>query len=138
MQTIKLNEILLTKKAVETPIDEMAVIKQMTKKIISKLTSYIGLTKKELIAILPVSDKTIERLKDNQIIDLVLAEHLLHLAKVTKEGIDVFEDPKVLGNWLKTPHPLISGLEPYEVLRTVTGCNILIDILGRAKYGIYS
>lgn len=138
MKTLKLNTILNTKKRIETPIDEMRAMKRITKAIIEDLAQLLGLTKTDFIALLPVSPKTVERLKEGIIDDLVLSEHLLHLAKVAREGFDVFEDSHQLAVWLKTPHPFINRLEPYEILRTVTGCNIITDLLGRAKYGIVS
>ena len=66
---------------------------------------------------------------------MALAEHLLCLAKVTAEGLEVFENSRLLANWLKKPHAKLSGIEPYELLETVYGCNIVINILGQIKYG---
>lgn len=138
MKTIELNKILNTKKRIKTPLDEMNAIRTLTKSVIQHIAKFLGLNKRDFIEILPVSPKTIERLEAGVIEDAVIAEHLLHLAKVAKEGIEVFEDSQNLAKWLKTAHPLINNLEPYEILRTVTGCNIIVDLLGRTKHGIVS
>ena len=137
-KTIELNEVLNIKRKIVSPIDEIAVIDKITKRIIEPLAKLIGFTKKDIIEILPVSAKTIERLNPREYVDEVLAEHLLGLAKVAVEGNEVFEDTNLFSTWLRTPHPALNGLEPFEILRTITGCNIIIDILGRIKYGIYS
>lgn len=136
MPTLQLKEILHTRNPIETPMDEMKAMAKITTKVVDDLPKLLGLTKRDFAALLPVSAKTIERLDEGVIEDLSLAEHLLYLAKVTKEGMDVFEDPKILVEWLKRPHPYINELEPYEVLRTITGCNIVVNLLGRAKHGI--
>lgn len=138
MKTVELNDILKTKKRIETPFDEMEALKSITKSAIQQLVDFLGLNKKEMIALLPVSPKTIERLEAGIIADRVIAEHLLHIAKVAKEGTEVFESPQQLSKWLKTPHPIINNLEPYEILRTVTGCGIIVDLLGQTKHGIPS
>lgn len=138
MKTVELNDILKIKNRIETPFDEMEAIKSISKSVIQQLANFLGLNKKELVALLPVSPKTIERLESGIIEDRVIAEHLLHIAKVAKEGIEVFEGPNHLSEWLKTPHPVIRNLEPYEILRTVTGCNIVADLLGQTKHGIPS
>ena len=136
MPVLELKKILHSKKPIETPMDEMRVMENLTKKVVEDLPGLLGLSKKDFVVLLPVSAKTVERLKDGIIEDLSLAEHLLHLAKIAKEGMDVFEDSKILAEWFKKPHPYLNGLEPYEVLRTITGCNIVVNLLGRAKHGI--
>lgn len=137
-QTIELNQILNVKQKIESPIDELEVLGQLTKGVILTLVKVTGLTKKEIIEILPRSEKTIERLKNKETLELSLAEHLVGVAKVAIEGNELYENPKTFAKWLKTPHRVLCGLEPYEILRTVMGCNIIIDLLGRTKYGVYN
>lgn len=135
---LELNQLLNVRQKIETPFDEIKVLDKLTKNIITKIIKITGLTKKEIIEILPVSIKTIDRLDPNEFVDDVLAEHLISIAKLAKEGIELFPEPKNFALWLKTPHAVLSGLEPIEILRTVIGCNIVIDLLGRTKYGVYS
>jgi len=137
-KTLELNEVLNVKTKIESPLDEIKAIEKLTKSILKMLARYTGLTVKEVVEILPKSAKTIERLKPNEVVDQVLAEHFLSLGKVVIEGNEIYSEPRTFAKWLKTPHNLLSGREPYEILRTVTGCNIVIDLLGRVKHGIYS
>lgn len=137
-KTLVLNEVLNVKNKIESPLDEIKVIDKLNKGILKIISRHMGLTIKEIIEILPKSAKTIERLKPHEIMDQVLAEHFLSLGKVVIEGSELFADPGTFSKWLKTPHNVLSRLEPYELLRTTTGCNIVIDLLGRTKHGIHS
>lgn len=137
-KTLELNQLLNIKQKIETSLDEIKVLDRLNKKIIAKIMEVTGLTKKEIVDVLPVSMKTIERLDPNTYVDNVLAEHLMSIAKVAKEGGELFPDTKIFSQWLKTPHAVLSGLEPVEILRTVIGCHIVVDLLGRIKYGVYS
>ena len=139
MKTVKLQDILGVKKKVLNPIDEIDIIvSAISKEIIEKLVEYSGLSKGEIVNLLPVSPRTIDRLTDEVITNTALAEHILYLAKVTTEGLEVFESSQEFAEWLKKPHLKLSNLEPYELLTTVSGCNVVIDMLGQIKYGIFS
>ncbi|MFC1510561.1 antitoxin Xre/MbcA/ParS toxin-binding domain-containing protein [Candidatus Omnitrophota bacterium] len=138
VKSISLNEILGLKNKIETPLDEIKAYELLTKKPLTKISALSGLSISEIISILPVSEKTIDRLKPNERISLVLAEHLMVLAKLVVEGHETFEDSKLFASWLKESHPLFKGLNPCEMMKTVTGCNIVETLLVRFKHGVYS
>lgn len=124
--------------AVESPIDEIRVLDKITKEVIVILAEAMGLTKGEFVELLPVSERTVERLKKGEHLQISLAEHLFYLLKVTLKGISVFENQKDFAKWLKTPLVSLEGMAPIDILGSILGCNITFDILGRIEYGVYS
>lgn len=94
----------------------------------------IGSSKSEFEALLPYSLKTFSRKK---VLDEAMGERILNIIKVFKKGEEVFEDIGAFKKWLGKYHPIL-GDQPKSFLNTSTGCQVVIDELGRAEHGLMS
>ncbi|MFY0689786.1 MAG: DUF2384 domain-containing protein [Cyclobacteriaceae bacterium] len=92
----------------------------------------INSSKAEFEELLPSSLKTFSRKK---ILDEATGERILNIIKVFSMGEKVFQDISKFKNWLKKYNPII-GDEPRNYLNTSTGCQVVIQELGRAQHGV--
>lgn len=92
----------------------------------------IDSSKSEFENLLPYSLKTFSRKK---VLDEAMGERILNIIKVFKKGEEVFEDIATFKRWIEKYHPIL-GDQPKNFLRTSTGCQVIINELGRAEHGI--
>ncbi len=89
-------------------------------------------SKTEFEDYLPTSLKTFSRKK---ILDEATGERVLNVIRVFWVGEQLFGDIEKFKTWLTRYHPML-GDEPRSFLNTTTGCQVVIDELRRAQYGI--
>lgn len=103
------------------------------------LATDLGITRKFLAEnILSVSVKTIERKGLHDTLDKQLSSHALEIAKVLQHAFEVFEDEEKVKRWIAKPNRALNSKKPIELLDTLTGINLVNDILGRIEEGVYS
>lgn len=89
-------------------------------------------SKSEFEQFLPYSLKTFSR---KRVLDEEMGERVLNIMRVFKKGEDYFGDIEKFKIWIDRFNPFI-GDKPKNFLTTSTGCQIIIDELGRAEHGI--
>lgn len=89
-------------------------------------------SKAEFESLLPYSLKTFSRKKT---LDEAMGERILNIIRVFKKGEELFGDIEIFKRWLNKDNPIL-GDKPRNFLTTSTGCQIVIDELGRAQHGI--
>lgn len=137
--TIELKSILHIHKDTENPLNIFAVIqKGLTKNTALKVKELLGLTLKEYIPLLSRSERTFERKKATEIFDPVMSERIIDLARVAVAGGNVFDGPQELKEWLREPNRALDNLRPIDVMNTHLGCGLVLDLLKRTQYGVYS
>jgi putative toxin-antitoxin system antitoxin component (TIGR02293 family) len=92
----------------------------------------IKTTKADFEKFLPSSLKTFTR---KEKLNEAMSERVLSVIKVFKMGEDVFGDTDKLKLWLERYNPIL-GDKPSSFMTTSTGCQVVIDELGRAQHGI--
>lgn len=50
----------------------------------------------------------------------------------------VFGDADRANRWMKRPHPELDGECPLDLLRSGSGAEAVLDLLGRIEHGVYS
>ena len=111
----------------------------ITKASIDALTQYLGISKKNMAeGVLDLSVKTLERKEPNDILDKKTSSHALEIAKVLQHAFEVFEDEQKVKQWLNRGNRALNGSTPVQLLNTLTGINMVNDILTRIEEGIYS
>ncbi len=111
----------------------------ITKASIDELTSYIGVSKKSMAEdILNVSIKTLERKDPKDKLDKRTSSHALEIARVMQHAFEVFEDEEKARKWLNRENRALNGSKPVQLLNTLTGINMVNDILTRIEEGVYS
>jgi putative toxin-antitoxin system antitoxin component (TIGR02293 family) len=111
----------------------------ITKAAIDELSRSIGVSKKGMAEeILNVSIKTLERKNPSDKLDKKISSHALEVARVMQHAFDVFEDEEKAKQWLNGANRALNGAAPVQLLDTLTGINMINDVLTRIEEGVYS
>ena len=97
-----------------------------------------GLNLTEFSALLPVSRRTIEKVKDQELLSPVVSDRVLQIAALYQHGIDVLGDLGSFKEWLSSPLIALGNKKPIEFMNNDTGISIINDLLGRIAHGVYS
>jgi putative toxin-antitoxin system antitoxin component (TIGR02293 family) len=111
----------------------------ITKASVDELSRSIGVSKKDMAEeILNVSIKTLERKQPSDKLDKKISSHALEVARVMQHAFDVFEDEEKAKQWLNRANRALNGVAPVHLLDTMTGINMVNDVLTRIEEGVYS
>jgi putative toxin-antitoxin system antitoxin component (TIGR02293 family) len=103
------------------------------------LALQLGLTRKAFAEeILDMSIKTLERKKPADKLDRRISSHMLEIAKIMVHALAVFEDADKLKRWLHKENKALNNMKPVQLFSTLTGLNLVNDVLGRIEEGVYS
>ncbi|MEQ9425883.1 MAG: DUF2384 domain-containing protein [Cyclobacteriaceae bacterium] len=97
-----------------------------------------GLSLSEFSKLLPVSKRTVEKVKDEELLSPVVSDRVLQIASLYTNGKELFGNSQSFKDWLQSPVMALGGKKPIEYLNTDTGISIVNDIMGRIEYGVYS
>lgn len=97
----------------------------------------VGLTDREMVRILNLSERTFHRYQPETVFDTATTERLLQLVHLYQKGEEVFEDLNVFKSWMRQPHVLFNEKSPLEMLDTNTGFQLVEDEIGRIEYNVY-
>lgn len=125
---------------IKTEFDLIALSNQgLTKASLDALLTFLGIPKKAFVeSILDMSVKTIERKKEDDLLDRHTSSHLIEIAKVVEHAIEVFEDEEKVRDWLAKPNRSLNGMQPLELFALPTGLALVNAVLGRIEEGVYS
>ncbi len=111
----------------------------VTKASIDDLTAHMGITRKVMAEeLLGMSVKTLERKTPKEKLDQQVSSHAIEIAKIMQHAWEVFGDEEKLRRWMNRENRALNDLKPVLLLKTLTGINMVNDILGRIQEGIYS
>ncbi len=102
------------------------------------IVAMTGLNLTEFSALLPVTKRTIEKFKDEDLLSPIVSDRVLQIASLYQHGADVLGDVSIFKDWLNTPLIAIAGKRPIEFMNNDTGISIIHDLLGRIAHGVYS
>lgn len=128
------------KDTIRSVFDEINMaIEGVTRASIDNLATRLGISKKKLAEdILLVSVKTLERKRPQERLDKKTSSHAMVIAKVMQHAYQVFEDEEKVKNWMNRENRALNARKPIEMLETLSGINLVDDILGRIEEGVYS
>jgi len=111
----------------------------VTKRSIDQLASNLGISRKSMAEnILDVSVKTMERKSAEDKVDKKTSSHAIEIARVMQHAYQVFEDEEKVKRWINRENKGLNGIKPISLFDTLTGLNLVNDILGRIEEGVYS
>src|SRR5450432_972044 len=111
----------------------------ITKSSINNLASHIGISRKNMAEdIFDVSVKTLERKDSNTRLDKKTSSHALEIAKVVQHAYEVFRDEEKVKLWINRENKALNNMKPIQLFDTLSGLNLVNDILGRIEEGVYS
>jgi putative toxin-antitoxin system antitoxin component (TIGR02293 family) len=109
------------------------------KEFIDVLANDLGITRKAMAEdILNVSVKTMERKTKTEKLDKRISSHALEVAKVLQHAFEVFENEEKVKRWVNKENRALNDKKPVELFDTLTGINMVSDILVRIEEGVYS
>jgi putative toxin-antitoxin system antitoxin component (TIGR02293 family) len=110
----------------------------ISKVAVAHLAKYLSLSWKQIAALLPVTERTLQRYGSDQHLSLAVSEQVLKIAEVVAEGTEVFGDKEKFLAWLNQPCTALSDNAPFSMLASRFGTEMVFDELGRIAHGVYS
>ncbi|MEQ8926701.1 MAG: DUF2384 domain-containing protein [Fulvivirga sp.] len=110
----------------------------ITKSDFLNIVHYCGLNITEFSSLLPVSKRTIEKAKNNDLLSPVVSDRVLQIAALYQFGSEVIGSIESLRKWMSSPLIALGGKKPLDFINNDTGISIVRDLLGRIEHGVYS
>lgn len=102
------------------------------------LAQYMESSISKMAALLPVTERTIQRYAPEDHFNRVVSEYILHIAEVMARGTEVFEDKSIFMHWLAQPNTTLGSRTPKSLLDSRFGTDMVLDELGRIEHGVFS
>lgn len=136
---LTISKTLHTERSLESPFDLVNLAREgLTKVSLDSLIEALEISVDEIVELLPVSRRTLERYEAEQKLSPELSDRLIQIAKVYSRTLEVFEDRQLALRWLKSPCKAFGNVIPLSYLNLSSGMTIVMDELGRIDYGVYS
>jgi len=110
----------------------------ITKSDFLAFVSDSGMNLTEFSALLPVSKRTIEKVKDHELLSPQVSDRVMSLVSLYQFGELILDSNDNFKLWLHTPLIALANKRPIEFLNNETGISMIKDILGRVEHGVYS
>ena len=111
----------------------------ISKASVDELANYLGISRKSMAEdIFDLSVKTLERKAATDKMDRRTSAHALEIARVMQHAFEVFEDEEKVKHWVNKENRALNGMKPVSLFSTLTGLNMVNDVLGRIEEGVYS
>lgn len=123
-------------KPVQTDIDLAdMVVTGIPKQTIRYLAASIGVDERDIIQLLPVTNRNLQRYKDTDNLSDTVTDHLVSLASLFEWGEHVL-GKEYFKEWLKKPSLPLRNTRPFDLLTSNTGIQIVKDELIRIAFGV--
>lgn len=104
---------------------------------LERLRELLGLTLVETGAVLGMSARTVARRKEEGRLDLDESDHLIRIAGVVKQAMELFDgDEPSVREWLTHDQFGLGGARPIDVMRTGIGIQAVETVIGRIVHGL--
>lgn len=110
----------------------------LTKDALSRLVKYMSFSWSEMVDLLPVTERTLQRYTARKYLSTIVSEQILQVARVVARGEGVFGSRETFLGWLRQPNIALANKTPYELLGSRFGSELILDELGRIEHGVYS
>lgn len=134
-----ISKTLHTERSLESSFDLVNLAREgLTTVSLDSLIETLEISVDEIVELLPISRRTLERYEPERKLSLELSDRLIQIAKVYSRTLEVFEDRQLALRWLKSPCKAFGNVIPLSYLNLSSGFEIVMDELGRIDYGVYS
>lgn len=110
----------------------------ITKAQLYRFTSEAGLTMKQLGQLLHVSERTLQRLTDDEHLPVITSDRFLQVVRVFAQAMVVFGSTQKACKWIHSGIPALGGQSPFSMLDTSFGIDKVYTELHRMMHGVYS
>jgi len=97
-----------------------------------------GFNLTEFTKLLPVTRRTMEKSKDDDLLSPTVSDRVLQIAALFNHGGEVFGNLKSFKDWISTTSIALGGKCPIDFMDSDTGISLINDQLGRIAHGVYS
>ncbi|KAA0993159.1 type II RES/Xre toxin-antitoxin system antitoxin [Dyadobacter aurulentus] len=104
---------------------------------IQHLANSISMDVKEIIELLPVTARNLQRYDEADLLSNVVSDHLIALADLFSVGVTVLTKD-YFQSWLTSPVPSLGNERPIHFLKTHAGIELIKTELGRIEHGIFA
>lgn len=112
--------------------------KGLTKNALRHLAKFLSFTMSQMAALLPVTERTIQRHAPRKHFNRVVSEQILQIAEVAARGAEVFEDRDKFLAWMDHPNRALADKTPLSLLNSRFGAEMVLDELGRIEHGVFT
>ena len=127
---------------IEDPMTAIRITREgLPKASISALAQALDLPSSDMVDILPISLRTLQRYKEGRAdarLSAEVSDHMVQVSKVLAKAIEVFESADLAKGWIKEPLPALGGQAPLSLLDTSTGVDLVMTELVRIEHGVFS
>ena len=131
------------------PMDRIKLIRDgIPARYINVISDSMGITKETLFKFLNLPKSTIDKKSvANQMLPIEQGERLIGMAKLVGQvesiiaesgNPDGFDAAKWVASWLGKPSPALGGEKPSAYLDTVSGQEMISDLLAKIQTGAYA
>lgn len=108
------------------------------KRALLNLAANIDLSVRAIAALLNVTERTLQRKGESDLLDASTSEQVLQIAEVFSRGSEVFGSAADFREWIGAENKALGGKRPMELLSSRFGAQMVLDILGRIEHGAFS
>lgn len=112
--------------------------KGLPKTVVISLSKILGISMEKMSDLLHVSHRTIQRKSNTDLLNTYSTEQVLEIAEVISKGIEVLGTLESFKAWLHSEIRHLNYKKPIDFLDTSFGTHMILDMLGRIEYGVYS
>jgi len=124
---------------IHTDMDLYNLSKQGIPKIaLVKLVHNIGTSMRAMAKILHVTERTLQRKKDLDLLSEDISEHIIQIAEVYTRGNQVFDNNDDFVAWMHAANTALANKKPNNLLSSRYGVQLILNELGRIEHGILS
>jgi len=105
---------------------------------VTNLAKHLSFSSKQMAELLPVTERTLQRCAPQQRLSPAVSQQVLHIAEVATRGTEVFGGEETFLRWMHEPIIALGGKTPVSLLSTSFGAQMVLNVLGRIEYGVYS
>lgn len=110
----------------------------VTKGALLNLAKYLSFSMNQIAALLPITERTLQRYTQSQHFNRAVSEQILQIAEVIAKGVEVFEDKNNFLTWMQQPNVALGNRPPISLLSSRFGTEMVLDELGRIEHGVVS
>lgn len=109
----------------------------LTKEALLHLATYLSFSLRQMAALLPITERTLQRYTSEKHFNAPVSEQILQIAEIAAKGTEVFGDKEKFRLWMNQPSTALAGKPPLSLLSSRFGTLMVLDELGRIEQGVY-
>lgn len=123
---------------VNSDIDLIEITRKgLPKSVVATLSNILGISMEKMSSLIHLSHRTVQRKKDDELLNIYSTEQILEIAEVISRGIEVLGTIEAFTSWLHKEIRVLNYQKPLDYLDTSYGTKLVKDILGRIEHGVY-